>query len=119
MWLHTIQSKHEVLDVFKTLQPLLELWFQKKILSFYTDGRGEFKSFNSYMKYQAIEHLISPLYTPQRVVVAERQHRHIVESAKTLKHQASLPSTFWSFACHQAVFLINRMTTSNLKSKCA
>lgn len=36
MWLHTIQAKHEVLDVFKTLHSLLERRFQTKILSFYT-----------------------------------------------------------------------------------
>lgn len=117
MWLHTIQSKHKVLDVFKTLHPLLERRFQTKILSFYTDGGGEFQS-SSYLKSQGIERLISPPYTPQRVAVVERRHRHVVETAKTLMHQASLPSTFWIFACHQAVFLINRMTTPNLKDKC-
>lgn len=49
--------------------------------------------------------------------MVERRHHHVVETVKTLMHQASLPTTFWSFACHQAIFLINRMITPILKDK--
>lgn len=41
---------------------------------------------------------MSPLYTPQRVAVAQRCHRQIIETAKTLLYKASLPSNVWSFA---------------------
>ncbi len=48
---------------------------------------------------------------PQRVAIAERHHRHIVETANTLLHEASLPPDLWSFSCHQVVYLINRLPT--------
>lgn len=81
-------------NVSKTLHLLLERRFQTKILSFYTDGGGEFQSLAFYLKSQGIEHFISPPYTLQRFDVVERQHRHVVEIVKTLMHQTSLLSTF-------------------------
>lgn len=117
MWLFTLKSKNETVEVFQNLHPLLERRFNTKIQSFYTDGGGEFQSLQSYLKTHGIEHLVSSPYTPQRVALVERRHRHVIETARTLLHQASLPSYFWSFACQQAVYLINRLTTPNLQNK--
>lgn len=117
MWLFTLKSKNETLEVFQNLHPLLERRFNTKIQSFYTDGDGEFPSLKSYLKTHGIEHLVSPPYTPQRVALVERRHRHVIETARTLLHQASLRSQFWSFACEQVVYLINRLTTPNLHHK--
>lgn len=60
MWLFTIKSKKEVLDVFKALHPLLERRFQTKILSLCTDGGGEFQGISSYLQTHGIEHLVTP-----------------------------------------------------------
>ena len=59
-----------------------------------------------------------PPYAPQRVALAERWHRHIVKTTRTLLHEASLPSQFWSFTCHHTVYLINRLPTSHLDNQC-
>lgn len=117
-WLYTIKSKTEVAPIFKNFQQLVERYFNTIIQSFYTDGGGEFVSLKAYLSAQGIQHLTSPPYTPQRVAVVERRHRHILETAKTLLHQASLPAEYWSFACQQAIYLINRMPTSVLHNKC-
>jgi len=42
MWLHTIQSKHKVLDAFKTLHPLLECRFRTKYYLFISTGKVNF-----------------------------------------------------------------------------
>lgn len=118
MWLYTLNSKQEVLEIFKTLHPLLERR-QTKISSIYIDGGGEFQSLSSYLKSQGIEHLVFPPYTPQQVALVECRHSHVIETAKTLLHQASLPPNFWSFACDQAVYLINRLTTPILNNQCS
>ena len=75
---------------------MMEKHFASKILSLYTDGGGEYKSLDSYLSLQDIQHLSTPPYTPQRVALAERRHRHIVETTRTLLHEASLPPQFWS-----------------------
>lgn len=93
-WLYTLKNKNEVLDIFKIFHPLIERHFECKINSLYTDGGGEFVGLRSYLQSHGIEHLTSPPYTPQRVAISERRHRHILESAKTLLHQASLSGYF-------------------------
>lgn len=95
----------------------MEKHFDSKILSLYTDGGGEYKSLDSYLSLHGIQHLSTPPYTPQRVALAERRHRHIVETARTLLHEASLPPQFWSFACHHTVYLINCLPTSYLDNQ--
>lgn len=95
----------------------MEKYFNSKILSFYTDGGGEFEKLKPYLNSQGIEHLVSPPYTPQRVAIVERRHRHLIETAKTLMHQASMPSNLWTFACHHATYLINRLPYPNTQNK--
>ena len=70
----------------------MEKHFDTKILSSYTDGGGEYKSLDSYLSLHDIQHLSTPPYTPQQVALAKWRHRHIVEIARTLLHEASLPS---------------------------
>ena len=83
----------------------------------YTDGDGKYRSLDPYLKSQDIEHLVSPPYTPKRVSLAERRHKHIIEMTRTLLHEESLPSTFWSFAYQRATYLINRLPTPHLQNK--
>lgn len=86
MVFHSKIKKKKSWTFFKTLHPLLKKRFQTKILSLYTDGGGEFQSLSSYLKTRGIEHLVSPPYTPQRVALVERRHRHVIETARTLLH---------------------------------
>jgi hypothetical protein len=117
MWLFTLTYKTDLPEIFKTLHLLLERKLNTKFLSLYTDGGGEFQSLQPYLKHHGIEHLVSPPYTPQRVAAVERRHRHVIDTAKTLLHQASIPPQFWSFACQHAVFLVNKLPTPVLRDR--
>lgn len=108
---YTLKNKSEVASIFPTFHPLVENVFKTKISSIYIDEGGEFIGLQPYLKKHGIEHLISPPYTPQRVAIAERRYCHILETAKTVLHEASLPSELWSFTCQYAVYLINRLPT--------
>ena len=81
-------------------------------------GGGEYTSnvFQSFLVDKWITHQISCPHTLEQNGLAERKHRHIVETSFTLLQNASLPASFWSFACQTAIYLINRMpslTTNN------
>ena len=117
IWLYTLKNKDEVTSIFKKFHPLVEKYFGQKLLSLYTDGGGEYIGLQSYLSSQGIEHKLSPPYTPQRIALAERRHRQIIETAKTLLHQASLPHHLWSFACQHAVYLINRLPSPTIQNK--
>ena len=53
--------------------------------------------------------------TPEQKRVAERKHRHIVETGLTLLLHANLPLFLWVETFLIAVFLINRLPFSVLK----
>ena len=83
----------------------------------YLDGGGEYQSLGHRLSNYGIQHLKSPLYTPELVGFAERKHRHLVETGITLLYQASIPLRFWSIAFQTNVYLINHMPKPILNFK--
>jgi histone deacetylase 1/2 len=61
--------------------------------------------------------LVSCPHTHQQNGVAERKHRHIVETGLTLLAHDSVPFCYWSDAFTTACFLINRLPTRLLHMK--
>lgn len=109
-WLYTIKNKNEIASIFANFHALVEKNFKHKIVSLYTDGGGEFTGLKQYLQCHGIEHLIFPPYAPQ-------WNSHIVKTARILLNEASLPSELWSFACHNAIYLINRLLIPGLNNE--
>ena len=110
-WLFPLKLKSQVHAVFIALKSLVENRFSEKIKTLYSDNGGEFIALRQYLQTHGISHLTSPPHTPEHNGIAERKHRHIVETGLTLLSQASMPPSYWSYAFSAAVYLINRMPT--------
>ena len=115
-WLYLLKSKSKVFSKFIEFKAMVETQFSTKIKTLRSDGGGEytFSAFKSYLLQHDITHQISCPYTPQQNGLFERKHRHLVETTITLLSQASMPTTYWSYAILSTVFLINLLPTSIL-----
>ena len=77
-----------------------------------SDNGTEFMCLSSYFRQHGIVHQTSCVGTPQQKGRVERKHRHILNVARALLFQASLPIKFWGEAVLTAAYLINRTPTS-------
>ncbi|KAM1422622.1 hypothetical protein ACFX2I_004733 [Malus domestica] len=111
VWIFPMSNKSDVFQIFVRFYHFVFTQFGVHIKGLQTDGGGEYvsKAFTDFLASKGISSFISCPYTPQQNGVAERKHRHIVETAITLLNAAGLSSEFWYFACAHSVFLINRM----------
>ncbi|KAM1466210.1 hypothetical protein ACFX2I_031434 [Malus domestica] len=119
MWIFPMINKSEACSIFVKFTAFVFNQFNTSIKCFQSDGGGEYmsKEFKGFLASKGISHMISCPYTPQQNGIAERRHRHVVETAITLMTEANLPQIFWYHACSHAVFLINRMPSQTLEFK--
>ncbi|KAM1354495.1 hypothetical protein PS2_028626 [Malus domestica] len=118
-WIFPITNKSAVCSVFAAFYQYVLNHFSVSIKTLQSDGGGEYigKQFQSFLVQNGITHHMSCPHTPEQNGLAERKHRHIIETSITLLQQAKLPPSFWSFACQTSVYLINRMPTQTLHHK--
>lgn len=112
--MYPLKQKSQVKEVFVAFKALVENRFQSRIRTLYSDNGGEFVALRSFLTAHGISHLTSPPHTPEHNGLAERKHRHVVETGLALLSHASLPRRFWTYAFAAAVYLINRMPTEVL-----
>ena len=105
--------------LFSQFHALIQNKFSSNIVHFQCDGGGEYLSseFTEYLLNHGITRQISCPHTPQQNGIAERKHRHIVETALSMLHDTDLPMTLWTEAFHTAVYVINRLPLALLAGK--
>jgi transposase InsO family protein len=108
LWVYTLKSKDQVLDVFKQFQASVERQTGKKLRCIRTDNGGEYLGpFDEYCKQQGIRHQRTPPKTPQLNGLAERMNRTLVERVRCLLSQSQLPNSFWGEALSTSVHVLN------------
>ncbi|PKU72052.1 Retrovirus-related Pol polyprotein from transposon TNT 1-94 [Dendrobium catenatum] len=118
-WVYPLQLKSEAFTQFLHFKSTVENQFNKHIKTLRTDGGGEFvnKIFNAYLSRAGIVHQLTCPYTPQQNGVAERKHRHLIETVRSLLFHANLPTHFWFEALLTAVHTINWLPSKNSRNK--
>ncbi|CAL9247936.1 unnamed protein product, partial [Arabidopsis halleri] len=116
-WLYPLKKKSDVKLVFIAFKALVENKLQQRIGTLFSDNGGEFLALREFLSTSGVSHLTSPPHTPEHNGISERKHRHVVESGLTLLSQASIPTTYWTYAFATAVYLINRLITPVLSQQ--
>ncbi|KAK2429544.1 hypothetical protein QL285_027973 [Trifolium repens] len=119
MWLYTIKVKSEALDVFKNFKVLIEKESDKAIKNLRTDGGGEYtsKDFEAFCLSQGIVHEVTVPYTPQHNGLAERRNMTILDIARNMIKQKSLPHKFSGEAVTTVAYILNKCPTKTKKLK--
>ena len=114
VWLYLLTTKNEASDQLKKFCALTERQFNTKVKTIRSDNGSEFLCLTDYFLSNGIVHETSCVATPQQNARAERKHRHILNVARALRFQASLPLEFWGECILTAAYLINRTPCSVL-----
>lgn len=103
-------------SVYVLFDRTMKKWTKIKV--FRSDSGGEYISAafrtllaSTHFTYKALSQRSCP-HTPQQNGVAERKHRHILETARSLLLSASVPNPFWAEAVLTAVYFLNRIPSS-------
>jgi hypothetical protein len=112
-WLYPILNKSDVFQCFIKFKLLVEKQFSREIKQIQTDNGGEYTSihFKKILSTNGIFHHLTCPHTSQQNGIAERKHRHVVETGLTLLAQSGLSNRFWVDSFLTATYLINRLPT--------
>ncbi|KAL1221943.1 Retrovirus-related Pol polyprotein from transposon TNT 1-94 [Cardamine amara subsp. amara] len=117
-WITLMPSKSHVLDAFSKFYYYVLTQFGTKIKILRSDNGGEYTSnaFKEFVGKAGIVHQTSCAYTPQQNGVSERKNKHLMEVARTMLFDRSVPKQYWGDAVMTACYLINRLPTIHLGS---
>ena len=102
-----MERKSEVFDYFRDLKGFVETETGRKIKCMWSDGRKEYFSsqFNGYLQQMGIRREFSCRYTPEQNGVAERKNPSVVEAARAMLEEKSLPKYYWAEVVRTAVYI--------------
>jgi len=118
-WVFLIASKSDDIVVLRISFTQIQNLFATKVKIFRTDNGSEFFShaFQTLVSSLGILHQSTCVYTPQQNGVAERMHRTILNMARALRFQASVPLKFWGECVLTSVYFLNKLPTRSLHYK--
>jgi hypothetical protein len=117
VWIYLLVDKTEVSSMLKRFFAMVERQFARKVKIFRSDNGTEFTCLKSYFFDQGIIFQTSCTGTPQQNGRVERKHQHILNVARALRFQGSLPIKFWGECVLTAGYLINRTPSLILDGK--
>ena len=115
-WTQLLQNKTQVGLAIKHFFSMINNQFKAKIVMVRSDNDTEFlnSSCLDFFSENSIIHQKSIPGTPQQNGVAERKHRHLLDSARAIRLHAGLPKHFWGECILAATHIINKLPMANL-----
>ncbi|KAM2554344.1 hypothetical protein TB2_018473 [Malus domestica] len=117
-WFFPLKYKSEVFSTFIHFKSVVENMLGFKVITVRSDFGGEFvnHNFSNFFKTHGISHQLRCPHTPEQNGCAERKHRYIVETARTILATSQVPHIYWVETFSIALYLINGMPTGGKPS---
>ena len=118
-WISLLHTKSDCLIVLKDFISMVKTQFGVNVKCIRTDNGTEFvnSQVSSLFKECGIIHQSSCVYTPQQNGIVERKHRSILDMARALRFQASIPLKYWGCCVSTAVYILNRLPSVVLQNE--
>lgn len=119
VWIYFLKEKSETYNHFILFKAMVEKQSDHKIKCLRSDRGGEYllQDLEDFLKLNGIHHQLTASYSPQQNGVAERKTRTLVEMARCMLKNKSLPDVFWAEAIACAAYIINRSLTRSVENK--
>ncbi|RDY06106.1 hypothetical protein CR513_09955, partial [Mucuna pruriens] len=116
-WIFFMKHKFEVCQIFVDFFHLVKNQFGKSIKRLWSDNGTKFVKleFSKFLEDDVV-HGLTCLNTPQQNEVAKRKNCHLLEVARALIFQMSVPNVYWGETVLTAIYLINRLPTRVLNA---
>lgn len=114
-----LRNKSDVLQAFKDYKALVENQTGRRVKYLQSDNGREYcnERFDTFLKDNGIGRRLTVPYTPEQNGVAERKNRTLLDMARCLLLQSSLPKSLWAEAVNTANYIRNRCPTSHLDGR--
>ncbi|KAJ0941358.1 putative RNA-directed DNA polymerase [Helianthus annuus] len=118
-WIYFLKHKYEVFSKFTIFYTMVQTQFKTNIQILRSDNGGEFinDSMKQFCQTKGIIHQTSCPHTPEQNGTVERKNRILLEMARALLIESSVPKSFWPEALATATYLLNRLPTKALDLK--
>lgn len=113
---HLLKCKSEVFKCFRQYQAAAEVQFSNKISRLRMDNGGEYISneFKNFCSTNGIKMEYTIPYNPQQNGVSERFNRTLLDKARTMIADSTLPKFMWGEAVRAAAYIINRTPSKSI-----
>ncbi|GJV37537.1 gag-pol polyprotein [Tanacetum coccineum] len=114
-WVYLMKRMFDFLTILKEFRALVKTQHSTVIKCFRNDLGGECTSNELFglLKSDGTIYQSSCTDTPQQNSVAERKHRHLVETTRSFLLAVDVPNVFWGEAVLTAAYVINRIPTAH------
>ena len=118
-WFFFLGYKDETFDSIHDLIISLENQLRLKVRGIRCDNGTEFKNklLDDFCINKGIKSEFSIARTPQQNGVAERKNRTLIEAARTMLADSTLPIQFWAKAVSAACYILNRVSITKPQMK--